>query len=131
MGRSGNRLKPEAQVEADRIFSNLPPKYRFNQHLKKVDELIPRNDYSIDCFEGIRADEIEAIISTQFYPVKITRNNAFLWRLVNLAYADNYNLENAEDLLMIKSLVKSEVSHFRTHHDGTSLNAIYKKMYVQ
>ena len=129
VGKSGNRLHPAAQVEADKIFHELPPKYRFNHHLNKVDEFLPRNDYSIDCFEGIRADEIEALISSQFYPKEIARNNAFLWRLINLAYADNYKLEETADLLVIESLVRAELDHFQRHHDGTSLNAIYKKMY--
>jgi SAM-dependent methyltransferase len=112
VGKSGNRLRPEAQVSADQVFSSLAPRYRFNHHTKDTDVFVPKNDYSIDCFEGIRADEIESVISSEFFPIGISRNNSFLWRLVNLAYADNYNLEFDEDVLTIETLVKAELLHF-------------------
>lgn len=129
VGRSGNRLQPDAQISADKIFNSLPARYRFNHHTRQIDDFLPRNDYSIDCFEGIRADEIEAAISVEFYPEAITRDNSFLWRLVNLAYGDNYDLTNDNDVKVLQSLVKAEVVHFNKNHDGTTLNAIYKKIY--
>jgi SAM-dependent methyltransferase len=128
VGKSGNRLHHAAQMEADRIFSTLPPKYRFNQHLNSIDMYLPRNDYSIDCFEGIRADEIEPIIASQFYPKHIDKNNSFLWRLVNLAYADNYDLRDEKDLKILHSLIFAEITHFKKHFDGTTLNAVYAKL---
>lgn len=129
VGKSGNRLHPTAQISADKVFNSLSPRYRFNHHTKEVDSFVPKNDYSIDCFEGIRADEIESVISLEFFPVEISRNNSFLWRLVNLAYADNYNLEYDEDISTLESLVKSELLHFNKYRDGTTLNAVYKKIY--
>jgi ubiquinone/menaquinone biosynthesis C-methylase UbiE len=129
VGRSGNRLYPEAQVAADEVFSSLSPKYRFNHHTKEVDSFVPKNDYSIDCFEGIRADEIESVISSEFFPKEISKNNSFLWRLVNLAYADNYDLECQDDILTLESLVKAELLHFNKYRNGTTLNAVYKKIF--
>lgn len=128
VGNSGNRLNSSAQIEADNVFSGLPEKYRFNQHTKRLDSAIPKNDYSIDCFEGIRADQIEKIILRRFATQSISRNNSFLWRLVNLAYADNYDLKKIEDIHVIEKLVRAELLHFNKHHDGTTLNAIYYKI---
>jgi SAM-dependent methyltransferase len=127
VGMNGNRLNPTAQIEADKVFSSLPKKFRFNHHTKEFDSTIPRNDYSIDCFEGIRAEEIERVISRRFATKLITKNNSFLWRLVNLAYADNYELNNKDDLKIIEELVRAEILHFRKNHDGTTLNAVYTR----
>jgi ubiquinone/menaquinone biosynthesis C-methylase UbiE len=128
VGKSGNRLNAKAQKRADELFQKIPAKYRFNSHTKKVDSYIPKNDYSIDCFEGIRADEIEGVISKFFVPIEIVKNNSFLWRLVNLAYADNYSLEVMEDLNILNTLVEAEVAHFTKYLDGTTLNAVYRKL---
>jgi ubiquinone/menaquinone biosynthesis C-methylase UbiE len=127
VGNSGNRLNPSAQIAADNVFRELPEKYRFNQHTKRFDSTIPKNDYSIDCFEGIRADQIEKIISRRFATQSISRNNSFLWRFVNLAYANNYDLKKIEDMQVLEKLVRAELSHFNKVHDGTTLNAIYTK----
>lgn len=128
IGRSGNRLNAIAQMRADELFQKIPAKFRYNTHTKKVDSFIPKNDYSIDCFEGIRANEIEGAISKYFSPVEIVKNNSFLWRLVNLAYADNYSLEDTGDLNVLNTLVKAEIAHFTKYRDGTTLNAIYRKL---
>jgi ubiquinone/menaquinone biosynthesis C-methylase UbiE len=128
VGKNGNRLHPTAQVSADKAFKSLPSTYRFNHHTKEIDSFVPKNDYSIDCFEGIRADEIESVISLEFFPLEISRNNSFLWRLVNLAYADNYDLKHEDDIFILESLVKAELSHFNKHRDGTTLNAVYKRL---
>jgi hypothetical protein len=61
-------------------------------------------------------------------PIEIVKNNSFLWRLVNLAYADNYSLEVKEDLNILNTLVEAEVSHFTKYRDGTTLNAVYQKL---
>jgi SAM-dependent methyltransferase len=128
VGRSGNRLWPNAQKVADTIFTSLPNKYRRNAHTNVIDSNLPRNDYSIDCFEGIRAQEIETIISGRFKPLLIDRRNSFLWRLINLAYADNYDLGDIRDRETIASMVAAEVKNNREHNDGTELNAVYVRI---
>lgn len=126
VGRNGNRLWPEARHSADIFFSTLPKKYRLNAHTKKVDHVIPDNDYSVGCFEGIRSEDIEPLLDNWFQPVDVYRRNCFLWRMINLAYSDNYDLSCHDDLNWIKKMVEHEIEHFRTEGHGTELFGVYK-----
>jgi ubiquinone/menaquinone biosynthesis C-methylase UbiE len=111
VGRNGNRLWPGAYDEANRFFKNLPEKFRFNHHSRQIDPVIPDNDYSVGCFEGIRSEEIEPILDRWFHRQEVYKANCFLWRLVNLAYSDNYKMNDPEDISWIVKAVQSEISH--------------------
>ncbi len=127
IGRNGTRLWPEAKIEADQLFKRLPEKYRFNQHTKTVNDVMPDNDCSVGCFEAIRSEDIETLIDRWFFPWSVYRRNCFLWRLTNLAYCDNYDLENAEDLSWIRTMVSAELKHYRSAGRGTELFGVYKR----
>jgi SAM-dependent methyltransferase len=126
VGRNGNRLWPAALEEANAIFSELPPKYRVNHTSQQIDQEIPDNDYSVGCFEGIRSEEIESVIDRWFHPIDTYRRNCFLWRLINLAYSDNYDLQKPEDRVWITRMVDAEMKHFRDGGRGTELFGVYK-----
>ena len=126
IGRNGNRLWPEARDRANAIFKNLPEKYRINSHSLQVDDLLPDNDYSVGCFEGIRSEEIEPILDVWFQQVYVFRANCFLWRLVNLAYSDNYNLNDEGDINLVKSFVAAELDYYYQGGRGTELFGVYK-----
>jgi SAM-dependent methyltransferase len=126
VGRNGNRLWPEARCAANGVFQLLPERYRLNHHTNHVDQKIPDNDYSVDCFEGIRSEEIESILDRWFHPVDVYRRNCFLWRLVNLAYSDNYDILKPDDRNKIISMVNAEVLHFQAGGRGTELNGVYR-----
>jgi SAM-dependent methyltransferase len=126
VGRNGNRLWPDAKVEANKLFNLLPDQYRLNRHTNQVDFEIPDNDYSVGCFEGIRSEEIELVLDRWFHPVDVYRRNCFLWRLINLAYSDNYDLQNPEDRQWIVRMVKAEVNHFQLGGRGTELFGVYR-----
>jgi ubiquinone/menaquinone biosynthesis C-methylase UbiE len=130
VGRNGNRLWPEAYTLANEIFAQFPDKYRYNNHTKEIDRIIPPNDYSCGTFEGIRSESILKIMYQYFKPVDQTLINCFLWRLTNLAYSDNYNLTQEEDLNVIELLVKAEITHFLDGGRGTELNGIYQKQII-
>jgi SAM-dependent methyltransferase len=125
VGRNGNQLWPEARVEANRIFQDLPEKYRKNRNTGKVDSEIPVNDFSVGCFEGIRSEEIEPVVERWFNSVEVYRSNCMLWRLLDLSYNDNYDLQVPEDRLWIVKLVEAELNHFRQGGRGTELFGIY------
>jgi len=126
IGRNGNRLWPEARARANAVFQNLPETYRINAHSLQIDAQLPDNDYSVRCFEGIRSEEIEPILALWFQEVEVFRANCFLWRLVNLAYGDNYNLARASDIKIVKSLVAAELDYCAQGGKGTELFGIYK-----
>lgn len=130
VGRNGNRLWPEAIVAADAVFSALPACYRLNANTQVVDLTIPDKDHSIGCFEGIRSEEIAALLECWLKPVEIYRQNCFLWRMVDLAYSGNFDLEKTEDRILVIEMVRAEVDHFRNGGRGTELFGVYKKRHL-
>jgi len=126
VGRNGNRLWPDARYAADTFFAELPKKYRLNAHSGKIDQSIPDNDYSVGCFEGIRSEDIEPLLDRWLQPEDVYRRNCFLWRLINLAYSDNYDLNCSADLDWIRKMVDIEFNHFKTEGRGTELFGVYK-----
>jgi SAM-dependent methyltransferase len=126
VGRNGNRLWPDARTAANTIFRQLPERLRLNRHSHQVDHEIPDNDYSVGCFEAIRSEEIEPILDRWFQPVDVYRRNCFLWRLVNLAYSDNYDIATVEDREWVTKAVAAELQHFRAGGRPTELFGVYR-----
>jgi len=126
IGRNGNRLWPDAMDAANTFFSQLPERLRLNRHTGTVDHTIPDKDYSAGCFEGIRSEDIESTLDTWFQQDHIYRLNCFLWRIINLAYSDNYALKNPEDRMWIHKAVQAECTCFRNGGRGTELHGVYR-----
>lgn len=127
IGRSGNRLWQEEYAVANSFFRRLPERLRRNRRSMKPDQDLPDADYSEATFEGIRSDEIEPLLSHRLEPVQLYRRNCFLWRLVDLAYADNYDLSDAEDIAWIQAAVRSELAHYRAGGRPTELHGVFRK----
>jgi SAM-dependent methyltransferase len=127
IGRNGNRLWPEAQVAANRAFARLPDRLRRNAHTGRADARLNDDDFSIGCFEGIRSEELETMLEAHLLPVDVYKRNAFLWRLVDATYADNYRLDAAEDLQHLRELVAAEFAHWATGGRATELHGVYRK----
>jgi SAM-dependent methyltransferase len=127
IGRNGNRLWPDAKREADRAMAALPERLRKNARTGRVDATLDDADYSANCFEGIRSEEIEALLEAQFVPEQVYKRNAFLWRLVDTTYCDNYSLASDEDVAHLKALVRLEALHWTRGGRATELYGIYRK----
>ncbi|ODT79546.1 MAG: hypothetical protein ABS69_07150 [Nitrosomonadales bacterium SCN 54-20] len=126
VGRNGNRLWPDAREEANKIFHQLPKRYRLNRHTNLVDYEIPDNDYSVGCFEGVRSEDIEPVLDRWFRPEDVYRRNCFLWRLINLTYSDNYCIQSSVDQELIANMVNAEAVHFQSGGRGTELFGVYR-----
>jgi SAM-dependent methyltransferase len=125
IGRCGNRLWPDALKEANNIFTLLPEKYRKNRITHNVDLEISDKDFSVDCYEGIRSEEILQIMSRWFHEHSAYTRNCFIWRLINLDYSDNYSLDNREDRNWIVEMVEAEMRHYAKGGISTELHGIY------
>jgi SAM-dependent methyltransferase len=130
IGRNGNRLWPEAYEAANIAFKKLPSHLRFNNITKKIDTYISDRDFSISCFEGIRSQEIESLFESYFIPVDIYKRNAFLWRLIDPIYSDNFDIRKHDDLNFLRELVCLEVAHWVNGGRSTELHGIYRKKQV-
>ena len=127
IGRNGNRLWPDARIAANLFFRQLPDRLRLNSHTGEIDEEIPDKDYSVGCFEGIRSEEIIDIINSYFVPLDVHIRNCFLWRLVNLAYSDNYDLQDQEDRQWLQQAALHEYQFFTNGGRGTELFGVFRK----
>ena len=127
IGRNGNRLWPEAKRAADAALAGLPERLRKNARTGQIDATLDDADFSANCFEGIRSEEIEGQLDAHLIPVEVYKRNAFLWRLVDTTYCDNYDLRAGEDVVHLKRLVRLEALHWVGGGRSTELYGIYRK----
>lgn len=127
IGRNGNRLWPNDYAAANIIFRGLPERLRLNRATGQVDDDLPDIDCSSGTFEGIRSEDIEPLLSRFLEPVELYRRNCFLWRIVNLAYADNYDLTDETDLQLMRGAVCAELEHFRSGGRATELHGVFRR----
>lgn len=127
IGRNGNQLWPEDYAVANTFFRSLPERLRINRASGSVDHDLPITDYSNASFEGIRSEDIEALLSRRLEPIHLYRRNCFLWRIVDLAYASNYDLTNDQDVVWLQRAVGAELERFRAGGRATELHAVYRR----
>jgi hypothetical protein len=127
IGRNGNRLHDRDYDAANRFFAALPERLRRNRHTGQVDDNLPNVDCAEATFEGIRSEDIEPLLGRFLVPVDVYRRNCFLWRLVNLAYSDNYDLSQPDDLAWVKAAVRAEIAHFNAGGRATELHGVFRK----
>ena len=90
------------------------------------DERLPNLDCSLTCFEGIRSADIEPIMGRHFSPVEVIKYDCFLWRLFNLAYYDNYDLEMPSDREIVDKAVELEVEFVGRGGRPTAMWGVYR-----
>lgn len=127
IGRNGNRLWPEGLKAANLAFSKLPERLRVNSITKQPDLEIPDDDFSVNCFEGIRSESLESLLERFLVPHQVYKSNCFLWRLTDQTYCDNYDLSTEQDTEQLKTLVVAEAMHWLQGGRPTELHAIYKR----
>lgn len=126
VGRNGNRLWPEALHIANAIFAGWPQDKRVNYNTGRTDESLPDVDYSSACFEGIRSQDILDQLARYFLPVDCYLRDAFLWRLVDVAYAGNFDPGDERDRKMLQDIVVEEAVLWSRGGRGTELHAVYR-----
>jgi len=67
IGRNGHLRWPEALDLVHEFWIELPEAYRFNQQLKRHEELYENWDCSTESFEGIRAQDILPLLVDRFH----------------------------------------------------------------
>jgi hypothetical protein len=130
IGRNGNRLWPEALARANEIFLSWPSEKRINRHTGRLDGAIPDTDFSAGCFEGIRSEEIIALLNRYFLPVVCYMRNAFLWRLVDATYSANFNLGESGDRRIIAEAVADEALLWAKGGRCTEMHAVFQSKWA-
>lgn len=127
IGRNGNRLWGRDYAAANAFFQQLPGRLRRNRTSGRVDEDLPDTDFSTSTFEGIRSEDIDPMLLRVLEPVHLYRRNCFLWRIVDLAYAENYDLGRQEDVGWLQRAVTAELMHFRSGGRPSELHGVYRR----
>lgn len=130
IGRNGNRLWPRDSAVANAFFRQLPERLRRNRVTGLIDADLPGADFSAATFEGIRSQDIEMLLSRRLEPVQLYRRNCFLWRIVDLAYAENYDMDSPEDIHWLQSAVIAELNHFRSGGLASEMHAVFRKLTI-
>ncbi|HEX5353173.1 MAG TPA: class I SAM-dependent methyltransferase [Rhodanobacteraceae bacterium] len=130
VGRNGNRLWPEAIEIANAIFSSWPPEKRLNHNTGRVDEALPDLDCSSASFEGIRSQDITELLGRYFLPVDCYVRDAFLWRLVDVAYAANFDVQDEKDRQFLRHAVVEEALLWARGARGTELHGVFRSKWA-
>lgn len=125
VGRNGNRLWQDDWQVANALFAALPERLRFNRGTQQIDTELPNVDCSTASFEGIRSEEVLGVLDRYFDRGDVHVRNVFLWRLLDLAYMDNWHLDDAADRALICDLVCAEFLHWRAGGHASELNGIF------
>jgi len=131
VGRNGTCLYDEAYDVANSFFSKLPEKYRVNRNfgsLMNIDTNLPNDHCALSTFEGIRSEDILPILRSEFEEVEAMTFDCFLWRLFNLAYLDNYDLEKPEDKALIDEAIDIEADYYKAGGAPTAYFGVFKKV---
>lgn len=91
IGRNGHMRWPEALDEVHRFWEELPQEYRYNQLLKRHEELYVNWDCSTEGFEGIRAQDILPLLLERFsFPLFIGFSNV-IDPFIDRAFGHNFD----------------------------------------
>lgn len=67
IGRNGHRRWPEALELVEKFWRELPPSYRYNCQLQRMETKYPDWDCSQEGFEGIRSQDILPLLIPRFH----------------------------------------------------------------
>ena len=67
IGRNGHRRWPEARAALEPFWAELPPHYRYNQLMRRMEPELFDHDCSTEGFEGIRAQDILPLLVKTFH----------------------------------------------------------------
>lgn len=113
IGRNGHQRWPEA-LDALRIFwRELPPSYRYNQMLRRHEELYESWDCSQEGFEGIRAQDILPLLLQRFQFYKFIGFGNIIDPFIDRAFGHNFDAKASWDRDFIDRVHAYEERAFR------------------
>lgn len=128
IGRNGHQRWPEALEAVHRFWRELPPAYRYNQQLRRHEELYENWDCSTEGFEGIRAQDILPLLLERFHvSVFLAFGNA-IDVFVDRGFGHNFDPKGAWDRDFIDRVHAFDEEGFRNGTlTPTHLVAVFDK----
>jgi ubiquinone/menaquinone biosynthesis C-methylase UbiE len=106
IGRNGHMRWPEAMKEIDKIWVDMPNRYKYNHALKRVEKSYENWDCSTEGFEGIRAQDILALLNKEFSYEMFLGFGNLIDIFVDRAFGHNFDPESEEDKKFIDKVAE-------------------------
>lgn len=106
IGRNGHMRWPEALVEVERIWNELPERYKYNHQLKRLETEFVNWDCSTEGNEGIRAQDILPLLLEHFHFEVFIAFANLIDIFVDRSFGHNFDPEKEEDLAIIREVAE-------------------------
>jgi SAM-dependent methyltransferase len=114
IGRNGHQRWPEALTHVERIWEDLPSKYKYNAQLKRHESKFVNWDCSSEGFEGIRAQDILPLLVKRFdFPLFIGFAN-IISPFVDRGFGHNFDVNSQYDRELIDTIHALDEAGFKT-----------------
>jgi len=101
IGRNGHQRWPEALEVIQRIWKDMPDRYKSNHSLKRFEKKYINHDCSIGNFEGIRAQDVLPLLANKFnFELFIPFANLIMV-FIDRSFGPNFDVNNPVDLAFI------------------------------
>lgn len=101
IGRNGHMRWPEALAWVEQIWGFLPDRLKYNRQVDLLDEKFVNRDCSVDGFEGIRAQDILPLLTSQFHFTHFLGDGGLIDLFVDRGYGHNFNPNDVKDVALI------------------------------
>lgn len=113
IGRNGHQRWPEALEIVEDLWRELPAQYKFNHQLQRLEEQFVNYDCSSESFEGIRAQDILALLVDRFsFHVFIAFGNV-VDIFIDRGFGHNFDADSEKDRAFIDRLHEIDEKGFR------------------
>ena len=119
--RNGMRLWPETKIIANRIFKELPKKYKRNNKMRiwkkrYFNELPDKNVSRFGGFECINSEETYSVLKKNFKTLIEVPGFAFARRFVDNPFAENYDVKDPIDRSTIDEVLKLDEEYSKKNN---------------
>jgi hypothetical protein len=116
IGRNGHQRWPEALKFVNRLWNELPDKYKYNHGMKCIEKAFPNTDYSEMGFEGIRAQDILPLLTKRFSFEMFVGFGNIIDIFIDRAYGPNFDRADDRDRSFIDRVQEIDQREIESGH---------------
>jgi len=132
IGRNGHQRWPEALNAVHHFWKNLPDKYKYNHQLKRFEAVYENWDCSTEGFEGIRAQDILALLVEKFHFQLFISFSNVIDVFIDRGFGHNFSPDNSFDTDFIDKVHQFDEDSIRNGViKPTHIMAVLKKSAVK
>jgi 2-polyprenyl-3-methyl-5-hydroxy-6-metoxy-1,4-benzoquinol methylase len=111
IGRNGHQRWPEALAMIEDLWPDLPVRYKYNHQMGRIIDPYENLDYSKDCFEGIRAQDILPLAAATFHFEVFFAFGNLIDIFIDRGFGHNFDPGNPEDTSFIDRIHALDMQH--------------------